>query len=257
MDPERRNLLAIAAALAGLLPRAARADTWNRAAFEAKSVDEAVKALGVGRPVKSPLVTLQAEDSEDGSQVELSVATTAPGVRRIALLIEKNPHTLAAVFELGPAVEPALRTKVKMAQSSNVYAVAITADRQVLVAVKEVRVTLGGCAAAPDAAEQPSGPTKIRGRAQGNRAAVSLLATHQMESGQRRDAAGKPIPAWFIQEFMLRHNGKPVLTAQWGTAMAKNPFLAHTGRGAGADDRIAVSWKDNRGESRSDEAVVA
>jgi sulfur-oxidizing protein SoxY len=134
-------------AAAGLLPRAARAQTpWNRAAFEAKSVDEVAQALGIARPVKSPLVTLQADDlSENGAQVPIGVACSAPRVQRIALLVEKNPNTLAAVFELGETVEPALRTNIKMGQSSNVYAVAITADRQVLYAVKHIGVTLGGC----------------------------------------------------------------------------------------------------------------
>jgi sulfur-oxidizing protein SoxY len=148
----RRDLLQATAvasmlAAAGLLPRAAHAQAaWNRAAFEAKSVDEVVKALGIARPVKSPLVTLQADDlSENGAQVPLAVACSAPGVQRIALLVEKNPNTLAAVFELGDALEPALRTHIKMGESSNVYAVAITVDRQVLYAVKHIGVTLGGC----------------------------------------------------------------------------------------------------------------
>jgi sulfur-oxidizing protein SoxZ len=77
-----------------------------------------------------------------------------------------------------------------------------------------------------------------------------------MESGQRKDAAGKTIPAWFIQEVSASHNGKVVLTAQWGTAVAKNPFLQFAVKGAKAGDKIAISWKDNRGETRTDEAVV-
>lgn len=148
----RRELLQAAAVVsmlgaAGLLPRAAHAQApWNRAAFEAKGVDEVTRALGIARPVKSPLVTLQADDlSENGAQVPLVVACSARGVQRVALLVEKNPNTLAAVFEFGETVEPALRTNIKIGQSSNVYAVAITADRQVLYAVKHIGVTLGGC----------------------------------------------------------------------------------------------------------------
>jgi sulfur-oxidizing protein SoxZ len=102
-----------------------------------------------------------------------------------------------------------------------------------------------------------SEPTKIRARLQGERALVRLLVAHEMESGQRRDPAGKPIPAWFIQEFVVRHNGRPVLSAQWGTAVSKNPFIEFTLRGAKAGDKIAVTWRDNRGDSRTDEAVVA
>jgi sulfur-oxidizing protein SoxZ len=242
--------------LAAAWPAMVCAQGVQRAAFAAASLDDALKSLGWARPVKSPLVTLQAQDSEDGSQVELSLAWTAPGVQRVALLVEKNPAPLAAVFEVGDAMEPALRTRVKMAQSSHVHVIAQTADGKLLQAVQDVRVTLGGCASTPDLTMQPSGPTKIRARAQGDRAAVTLLAMHQMESGQRRDAAGKAVPAWYIQDFALRHNGKPVLTAQWGTAMAKNPFLAVAVRGARVGDRIGVGWKDNRGETRADEVAV-
>jgi len=102
-----------------------------------------------------------------------------------------------------------------------------------------------------------SDPTKIRARLQGERTLVRLLVAHEMESGQRKDAAGKPIPAWFIQEFALRLNGRPALSAQWGTAMSKNPFVEFTLRGAKVGDKIAVTWRDNRGDSRTDEAVVA
>ena len=80
---------------------------------------------------------------------------------------------------------------------------------------------------------------------------------HEMESGQRKDSAGKIIPAWFIQEVTASLNGKQVLTAEWGPAVAKNPFLQFVVRGAKAGDKIMINWKDNRGESRSDEATVS
>ena len=78
-----------------------------------------------------------------------------------------------------------------------------------------------------------------------------------MESGQRKDASGKLIPAWYIQQVTAQLNGKTVLTAQWGPAVSKNPFLQFTVKGAKAGDRIAISWLDNRGDKRSDEAVVS
>ena len=99
-------------------------------------------------------------------------------------------------------------------------------------------------------------PTRIRAQLSGDKAIVRMLMSHEMESGQRKDAAGKTIPAWYIQEVVVRHNGKPVLTAQWGPAVSKNPFLQFTLKGAKAGDRIAVAWGDNRGDRRSDEAVV-
>jgi sulfur-oxidizing protein SoxZ len=100
-------------------------------------------------------------------------------------------------------------------------------------------------------------PMRIRAQLQGDKAIVRVLMAHEMETGQRKDSAGKTIPAWFIQEVSAAHNGKPVLTAQWGPAVSKNPFLQFNLKGAKAGDKIAVTWKDNKGESRTDEAAVA
>ena len=99
-------------------------------------------------------------------------------------------------------------------------------------------------------------PMRIRAQAQGSGAVVRVLMSHEMESGQRKDAAGQVIPAWFIQEVGVQLNGKPVLNAQWGTAVSKNPFVQFTVKGAKAGDKIAIAWTDNRGDKRTDEAVV-
>jgi sulfur-oxidizing protein SoxZ len=100
-------------------------------------------------------------------------------------------------------------------------------------------------------------PTRIRAQATGNVATVSVLMAHEMESGQRKDAAGKTIPAWYIQEVSAQLNGKTVLTAQWGPSIAKNPFLRFNIKGAKVGDKVGINWTDNRGDKRSDEAVVA
>jgi sulfur-oxidizing protein SoxZ len=100
-------------------------------------------------------------------------------------------------------------------------------------------------------------PMRIRAQMQGDKAVVRVLMAHEMETGQRKDSAGKTIPAWFIQDVTASHNGKAVLTAQWGPAVAKNPFLQFNIKGAKAGDKISVTWKDNKGETRTDEAVVA
>ena len=99
-------------------------------------------------------------------------------------------------------------------------------------------------------------PMRIRAQAQGSSAVVRVLMSHEMETGQRKDSAGKTIPAWFIQEVSATHNGKTVLNAEWGPAVSKNPFLQFTVKGAKAGDKITVNWVDNRGEKRSDEATV-
>ena len=100
-------------------------------------------------------------------------------------------------------------------------------------------------------------PMRIRAQAAGDKTTVRVLMSHEMETGQRKDAAGKTIPAWFIQEVSATLNGKTVMTAQWGASIAKNPFLQFTVLGAKPGDKIGVNWVDNRGDKRSDEAAVS
>jgi len=147
----RRDMLARSAtvagllATAGLLPQAAQA-AWAQAAFEAKSLADAVKALGGGAPAESKDVTITGPDiAENGAVVPVGCASALPGVKRMLLLVEKNPSALAAVFDVSDAVESNFSARVKMGQSSNVIAVAMMADGKVLYAQKEIKVTLGGC----------------------------------------------------------------------------------------------------------------
>ena len=100
-------------------------------------------------------------------------------------------------------------------------------------------------------------PMRIRAQVAGDKATVRVLMRHEMETGQRKDAAGKTIPAWFIQEVTAAHNGKPVLSAQWGPSVAKNPFMQFNVKGAKAGDKITVNWTDNKGDKRTDEATVS
>jgi sulfur-oxidizing protein SoxZ len=100
-------------------------------------------------------------------------------------------------------------------------------------------------------------PMRIRAQASGGKATVRVLMSHEMETGQRRDSAGKLVPAWFIQDITASLNGKPVLTAEWGPAVSKNPFLQFAIKGAKAGDKVSITWKDNKGDSRTDEATVS
>jgi sulfur-oxidizing protein SoxY len=105
-----------------------------------------MKALGAGAPTESQDVTVTGPDiAENGAVVPVGASTALPGVKRILLLVEKNPSTLSAMFDVTDAVEPNFSTRVKMGQSSNVYAVAMMNDGKVLFAQKEIKVTLGGC----------------------------------------------------------------------------------------------------------------
>jgi sulfur-oxidizing protein SoxY len=134
--------------MAGLLPTLARAEAggYNTPAFETKSMADLMKSLGAGAPAESADVTVTGPDiAENGAVVPLSAATTLPGVKRLLLLVEKNPNIMTALFDLSDDVEASVTTRVKMGQSSNVFAVAMMNDGRVLYAQKEVKVTLGGC----------------------------------------------------------------------------------------------------------------
>lgn len=99
--------------------------------------------------------------------------------------------------------------------------------------------------------------SRIRATVKGGVAEVRALMSHEMESGQRKDANGKPIPAWHITEVTASLNGRAVLIAYWGPAISRNPFLRFQIAGAKVGDKVAISWVDTRGASRSDEATVS
>jgi sulfur-oxidizing protein SoxY len=130
---------------AGLLPSAAQA-AYDAKAFDAKTMAELMTALGGSAPTESKDVTITGPDiAENGAVVPVGASTTLPGAKRLMVLVEKNPAMLTAIFDVSDSVEPNFATRVKMGQSSNVYAVAMMNDGKVLYAVKEVKVTLGGC----------------------------------------------------------------------------------------------------------------
>jgi len=147
----RREILQRSAVVAGLLaatglfPQYANA-AFNKGAFDAKTLADAYKGLGIGLPVQSPGVHIQAPDiAENGAVVPIGATSALSGVKQILFLVEKNPTVLIAVFNLSDSVDAAILTRTKMAQSSDVYAVAVMNDGKVLYAKKEVKVTLGGC----------------------------------------------------------------------------------------------------------------
>jgi len=100
-------------------------------------------------------------------------------------------------------------------------------------------------------------PMKIRANVVGDATEVKVLMNHEMETGQRKDAQGKVIPAWFIQTVSATWNGRTVLSAQWGPSVAKNPFLAFRFKGGAKGDKVQITWVDSRGEKRTDEATIA
>jgi len=152
MTQTRREMLQRSAAVAcmlaslGLLPQLAHANTWNKAAFDAKNMADLMKALGTSAPAESKDVTITGPDiAENGAVVPVGCSTTLAGAKKLMILVEKNPNMLCALFDVTEGVDPNFSTRVKMGQSSDVYAVAVMADNKVLFAKKEIKVTLGGC----------------------------------------------------------------------------------------------------------------
>lgn len=154
MKHTRRDMLAHSARVAGMLaamgmlPAIARAQAakYESSAFEAKNMADLMKALGGNAPALSKDISLTAPDiAENGAVVPIAVSTGLDGVKRLLITVEKNPTFLSAMFDVNESIEPNFSTRVKMAQSSNVYAVAMMNDGRALYAVKEVKVTLGGC----------------------------------------------------------------------------------------------------------------
>jgi len=99
-------------------------------------------------------------------------------------------------------------------------------------------------------------PMKIRASMQGDKVMVRVLMSHEMETGQRKDGSGNIVPAHYIQNVTAMHNGKTVLSAEWGPAVSKNPFLQFQFAGGKPGDKIQIHWVDNKGEKRTDEATI-
>ena len=99
-------------------------------------------------------------------------------------------------------------------------------------------------------------PMKIRATLAGDSTEVKVLMNHEMETGQRKDAQGKTIPAWHIETVTATYGGRTVLSAQWGPAVAKNPFLHFRFSGGKVGEKVSVTWTDNRGDKRTDEVAI-
>ena len=153
MNNQRRNvlksgsgaaLLTVLAAAGIITPGMALAD-WNKAAFDAKSMADTLKAIGAGTPADSKDVQVTGPDiAENGAVVPVGVSSTLPNITMVAILIEKNPNALSAVFNLPEGTEANVQIRVKMGQTSNVYAL-VKSDGKFFMATKEIKVTLGGC----------------------------------------------------------------------------------------------------------------
>jgi len=98
---------------------------------------------------------------------------------------------------------------------------------------------------------------RIRANAKGDAVLVKALLTHPMETGLRKNKkTGKKVPAHFIQEVNCTHNGKTVMTAEWGGAVSKNPYLSFKFGGGKAGDTVGIAWSDNTGKKDAVETKI-
>lgn len=100
-------------------------------------------------------------------------------------------------------------------------------------------------------------PMRIRASMAGDKVEVKVLMAHEMETGLRKDPKGNLVPAHFIRNVTVTHNGKTVLSAQWGTSVSKNPFMHFRFKGGKPGEKVTISWVDNKGDSRSDESIIS
>jgi sulfur-oxidizing protein SoxY len=153
MDNSRRDFVNAGSLLAALIAVGSKAadlaqspsNPWNQAAFEAKTVADALKSLGIPVAQGGGEVNLTApEIAEDGAVVPVIVRCRAAGTRELHILVDKNPFSLAASFFLPDGTDAFVSTRIRMNETSNVIVLAVT-DKQTYLARKQIKVTIGGC----------------------------------------------------------------------------------------------------------------
>ncbi len=153
MNMFRRSFLRLAcstgalavAATAGLLKTGRAWADWNKTGFESKAVAEVMKSLGATGAAESKDIVITAPDiAENGAVVPVAVTSRIPNTQQISIVAEKNPFPLAATFDVAGGGEGYVSTRLKMGQTSDVWAV-VKAGGRYYVAKKEVKITVGGC----------------------------------------------------------------------------------------------------------------
>lgn len=154
MNEFRRSFLRLAggmsalaiATLAGVIRGGqAMAASWNKAGFESKAFADAMKSLGADNPADSKDIAITAPDiAENGAVVPVAVTSRIPNTQQISIISEKNPFPLAATFDISGGGEGYVSTRIKMGQTSNVWAV-VKAGGKIYAAKKEIKITVGGC----------------------------------------------------------------------------------------------------------------
>lgn len=256
------GLISASLATALLLPLRAVAAIWNKAAFEAIKLEEATKNLAINDEIPSKDITIIApERAENGAIVQVEVISNIPNTEAIAVFVEKNPTALIGNFMFSQYQEnnlgamPQIVTRIKMAETSDIKVIVKAGDQYYTVS-KNVIVLENGCGGG-GANEKFETSMKLRAKQKEALAEIKAIIIHPMHTGRGKDDFGNIIPAHFIQLVTATLNDKPVLEMQWGTGIAKNPYLTFHLKGAKVGDKVAVTWHDNLGKTGSGEITVS
>lgn len=258
VDLKRRGffaMLGIATSLL-MLPLSVLAAAWNRAAFDAEKLDDAEKGLEINGEIPSSNISIIAPNrAENGAIVQVEIATDIPNVEAIAIFVEKNPTPLIANVMLAKGAQAKLTTRIKMAETSGVKVV-VKADGKYFTASKNVQVLENGCGGGGSANEKFESSIKLRAKQKGNLTEIKAIIIHPMHTGRATDDFANIIPAHFIQVADLMVNGQAVFQMQWGTGIAKNPYLTCYVDNAKVGDKVSLTWHDNLGKTGTGEIEV-
>ncbi|HQN65001.1 MAG TPA: thiosulfate oxidation carrier complex protein SoxZ [Methylophilus sp.] len=239
-----------------MLPFSAIAGVWNKLAFEATERNIAEAALGVNAEIASKAIDIVAPDrAENGAIVQVEVTSRIPDTTGIAIFVEKNPTALIGNYVLTANIHAKIITRIKMAETSDIKIV-VQAGGKYYSASKSVQVMENGCGGGGSADDKFDPSIKMRAKLVADMVEVKAIMIHPMHTGHAKDDFGQLIPADFIQLVDVKLNEKPVLQIQWGTGIAKNPYLTFYLKDAKSGDRISLTWHDNHGRTASGETIV-
>lgn len=228
----------------------AHAASWSARAFEAKKTEEVLAALGVpSAPNRADIVLTAPQKAENGAvvQVELEVPAAAGSVQALYLLADANPTPLVASFHLAKQVLPKLVTRIKLAQTGALVAVAAQSTGTFIQQRRQVVVLEDGCASSESDAPFVSS-MKLRARLMDDGVVeLKMIIVHPMRTGRSKYDDGRLVPAHFMQQMQVLLNGELIVDAHTSTAISRNPYFTFYVKGALAGDVIAVRWQDNQG----------
>ena len=248
-------MLGIATSLL-MLPLSVLAAIWNKAAFDAEKLGDAEKNLEINGEIASGNISVIAPDrAENGAIVQLEIAANIPNVEAIAIFVEKNPTPLIANVMLAKGAQAKLTTRIKMAETSDIKVI-VKADGKYYSASKNVQVLENGCGGGGGVSEKFESSMKLRAKLNGNITEIKAIIIHPMHTGRAKDDFGNIIPAHFIQVADLMVNDQPAFQMQWGTGIAKNPYLTCYVNNAKMGDKVRLTWHDNLGKTGTGEIEV-